>query len=150
LFCEILQNWFIFSVVGSRKTFFTYDNAKKLKENTHTHMFVMVYVLKIFSFCNHYYIFHILSKWKKLNFIWKYFSKMYMFSISKKKLLNMIEDTIETCNFQQFNNDVLKISFFNHIYISHTLSKWEKNYFILYFISQDFPTHEFLKKRKIN
>jgi hypothetical protein len=53
-------------------------NWRKTHTHTHTYTHVIVYVL-IFSFFNNYYLFHIFSKFKKkLNFIRKYFSKMYM------------------------------------------------------------------------
>jgi hypothetical protein len=37
---------------------------------------------------------------------------------------NLIENEFEYCNLTHFNNDVLKkFSFFNHYYLSHTMSK---------------------------
>jgi hypothetical protein len=61
-------------------------------------------------YINHYYLSHILSKWKTLKFILEDFSKMYTFLAFKKKL-NLIENSFETCNLIHFNYGLLKFSF---------------------------------------
>jgi len=134
----------IFSLMTMQK------NWRKTHTHTHTHVCHGL-CLEDFFFLQPLLFSHFVQiKINKLH-LKIFFQDVHVFNFFNFfKLLNIIEDTIETYNFQHFNNGVLKIYFFNHIYISHTLSKWKKRYFILYFISQDFPTHKILKKRKIN
>jgi len=43
--------------------------------------------------------------------------------LKEKKLLDLTENTFETCNFMLFNNGLLKFfSVLNHYYLSHTFS----------------------------
>jgi len=97
-------------------------------------------VLNFFSFFNHYYLFHILSKWKPLNFILEYFSKMYTsLTFLWKKLLNLMQNRFETCNLMHFNNALSKFSFFIIIIIFFIKFPNEKIKFIIY-IFQNFHT----------
>jgi hypothetical protein len=138
---RFFQDAHIFNIFNKLKKTFDWKCIWILQVNTY-----QPWCLDFFSFFNHYYLFHILSKWKTLNFILEYFSKMYTsLTFLKKKKLNLIENTFETCNLMHFNNALSKFLFFIIIIIFFILCPNEKIKFNIYiYIFQDFTNKNHL------
>ncbi len=73
-----------------------------------------------------------------------YTSLIYTLKIDYLIWLN----TIETCDFQHFNNGVFKIYFLDHNYLSQTFSKWKNKINSFYIHFKIFTHISFLRKEK--